>query len=52
MLLYHAGLSYEKTGVFAGASYKAALERYKKGKDLFAVLIKKKVKKWIALKES
>ncbi|MFZ3168299.1 MAG: hypothetical protein WA130_11840 [Candidatus Methanoperedens sp.] len=48
MLLYHTGLSYEKAGMFAGASYKAVLEWYKKGKDLFEVSIKKKVRKWRA----
>ena len=32
MLLYYAGLSYEKAGMFAGASYEAVREWYQKGK--------------------
>lgn len=32
---YHAGLSYEKAGMFAGASYEAVREWYQKGKELF-----------------
>ncbi len=35
MLLYYAGLRYEKAGMFAGASYKAVREWYQKGKELF-----------------
>jgi hypothetical protein len=35
MLLYHAGLSYEKAGMFAGASYEAVREWYQKGRELF-----------------
>jgi hypothetical protein len=31
MLLYYAGLSYEKAGMFAGASYEAIREWYQKG---------------------
>ncbi|VVB90934.1 Uncharacterised protein [uncultured archaeon] len=51
MLLYHAGLSYEKTGMFAGASYEAVREWYQKGEELFKALTKKKVRKWIAVDE-
>ncbi|VVB88204.1 DDE domain protein [uncultured archaeon] len=51
MLLYHAGLSYEKTGMFAGASYEAVREWYQKGEELFEALTKKKVRKWIAVDE-
>jgi len=35
MFLYYAGLSYEKAGMFAGASYEAVREWYQKGKELF-----------------
>jgi hypothetical protein len=35
MLLYHTGLSYEKVGVFAGASYEAVQEWYQEGEELF-----------------
>ncbi len=31
MLLYNAGLSYEKAGMFAGASYEAVREWHQKG---------------------
>jgi transposase-like protein len=51
MLLYHAGLSYEKTGMFAGASYEAVREWYQKGKELFEASTKRKVRKWIAVDE-
>ncbi|NJD76893.1 MAG: IS6 family transposase [Candidatus Methanoperedens sp.] len=49
MLLYHAGLSYEKAGMFAGASYEVVSEWYQKGKELFEVSIKKKKRKRIAV---
>jgi transposase-like protein len=51
MLLYHAGLSYEKAGMFAGASYEAVREWYQKGKELFEESIEKKRRKWIAVDE-
>ncbi len=51
MLLYHAGLSYEKTGMFVGASYEAVREWYQKGKELFEESTRKKVRKWIAVDE-
>ena len=51
MLLYHAGLSYAKAGMFAGASYEAVWEWYQKGKELFEASTKKKVRKWIAVDE-
>jgi hypothetical protein len=35
MLLYYAGLSYEKAGMFAGASYEAFREWYQKGREFF-----------------
>jgi transposase-like protein len=51
MLLYYAGLSYEKAGMFAGASYEAVREWYQKGRELFEASIKKKRRKWIAVDE-
>ena len=51
MLLYYAGLSYEKAGMFAGASYEAVREWYQKGKELFEESIEKKRRKWIAVDE-
>ena len=51
MLLYHAGLSYEKAGMFVGASYEAVREWYQKGKKLFEQSTKKKARKWIAVDE-
>ncbi len=51
MLLYYAGLSYEKAGMFAGASYEAVREWYQKGKELFEASVKKKRRKWIAVDE-
>ena len=51
MVLYHAGLSYEKVGMFAGASYEAVREWYQKGKELFEESIEKKRRKWIAVDE-
>ena len=51
ILLYYAGLSYEKAGMFAGASYEAVREWYQKGKELFEESIEKKRRKWIAVGE-
>ena len=51
MFLYHAGLGYEKAGMFAGASHEAVREWYQKGKELFLVSTKKKMRKWIAVDE-
>ncbi len=33
MLLYYAGLSYEKAGMFAGASYEAVVNGIRKGRN-------------------
>ena len=49
MLLYYTGLSYEKAGMFAGASYEAVREWYQKGKELFEESIEKKRRKWIKI---
>lgn len=35
MMLYHAGLSYEKAGLFVGASHEAVREWIAKGRELF-----------------
>jgi transposase-like protein len=51
MLLYQAGLSYEKAGMFAGVSYETVREWYQKGKELFDESIEKKRRKWIAVDE-
>jgi transposase-like protein len=51
MLLYYAGLSYEKAGMFAGASYEAVREWYQKGKELFEASTNKKKRKRIAVDE-
>ena len=51
MLLYYAGLSYEKAGMFAGASYEAVREWYQKGKELFEESTEKKTRKWIVVDE-
>ncbi len=51
MLLYHAGLSYEKAGIFTGVSYEAVQEWYQKGKELFEASTKRKSRKWIAVDE-
>jgi len=51
MLLYYAGLSYEKTGSFVHASHEAVREWYQKGKDLFEGSTEKKRRKWIAVDE-
>ena len=39
MLLYNAGLSYEKAGSFANASHEAAREWYQKGKERYPLQI-------------
>ena len=49
MLLYHSGLSYEKAGMFVGASYESVREWYQKGKELFEESTKKKAIKLIAV---
>jgi transposase-like protein len=51
MLLYHAGLSYEKAGIFTGVSYEAVREWYQKGKELFEQSTEIKIRKWIAVDE-
>jgi putative transposase len=51
MLLYYAGLSYEKAGSFVHASHEAVREWYQKGKDLFEGSAEKKRRKWIAVDE-
>ena len=51
MLLYNAGLSYKKAGMFAGASYEAVREWNQKGKELFEQSIVKKRRKWVAIDE-
>ncbi len=45
MFLYYAGLSYEKAGMFAGASREAVREWYQKGKELFLASTNKKNEK-------
>lgn len=42
VLIYYADLSYEKAGIFAGASYEAIREWYKKGMKLFETSIMRK----------
>ena len=52
MLLYYAGLSYEKSReCLQGASYEAVREWYQKGKKLFEESIEKKRREWIAVDE-
>ena len=51
MLLYYAGLSYEKVGSFVHASHEAVREWYQKGIDLFEGSTEKKRRKWIAVDE-
>jgi len=51
MLLYYAGLNYEKAGSFVDASHEAVREWYQKGKDLFEGSTEKKRRKWIAVDE-
>ncbi len=51
MLLYNAGLSYEKAGKFVNASHEAVREWYQKGKELFKQSTQIKIRKWIAVDE-
>ncbi len=51
MLLYNAGLSYKKAGMFVNASYEAVREWYQKGKELFEQSTEIKIRKWIAVDE-
>ena len=51
MLLYYAGLSYEKAGSFVHASHEAVREWYQKGRELFEGSTEKKRRKWIAVDE-
>ncbi|MBW2661468.1 MAG: IS6 family transposase [Deltaproteobacteria bacterium] len=51
MLLYYAGLSYEKVGSFVHASHEAVREWYQKGRELFEGSMEKKKRKWIAIDE-
>ena len=51
MLLYYAGLSYEKAGSFVHASHEAVREWYQKGRGLFEGSTEKKRRKWIAVDE-
>jgi transposase-like protein len=51
MLLYYAGLSYEKAGSFVHASHEAVREWYQKGRELFEGSTEKKRRKWIAVYE-
>ena len=51
MLLYYAGLSYEKACSFVHASSEAVRKWYQKGRDLFERSTEKKRRKWIAVDE-
>jgi transposase-like protein len=51
VLLYNAGLSYEKAGMFVNASHEAVQEWYQKGKELFKQSTEIKIRKWIAVDE-
>ena len=51
MLLCHAGLSYDKTGIFVDASHEAVREWYQKGKVLFEMEVEKKRRYRIAIDE-
>jgi transposase-like protein len=51
MLLYNAGLSYEKAGMFVNASHEAVREWYQKGKELFKQSTEIKIRKWIEVDE-
>jgi putative transposase len=51
MLLYYAGLSYEKADSFVNASHEAVREWYQKGRELFEGSTEKKRRKWIAVDE-
>ena len=42
MLLYHAGLSYNKTAVFVNASYEAVRKWYRKGKNYSSKLLRQR----------
>jgi len=44
-LFYHAGLSYEKTGLFLGMSYEAVRKWVIKGRELFSDTVVKKERK-------
>lgn len=44
MLLYHAGLSYEKTGLFLGVSYEAVRKWVLRGRTIFSHRSKKGAK--------
>ena len=51
MLLYHAGLSYNKTAIFVNASYEAVRKWYRKGRKLFEQTLEAKKRKRIAIDE-
>ena len=51
MLLYHAGLSYNKTAIFVNASYEAVRKWYRKGRKLFEQTLETKKRKRIAIDE-
>ena len=51
MLLYHAGLSYNKAAIFVNASYEAVRKWYRKGKKLFEQTLRAKKRKRIAIDE-
>ena len=51
ILLYHAGLSYEKTGLFLGVSYEAVRKWIIKGRELFSHTVVKKERARIAVDE-
>jgi hypothetical protein len=49
MLLYYAGLSYKKAGMFAHASHEAVREWFQKGNTLFETSIDVKNRKRVAV---
>jgi len=51
MILYHFGLSYEKTGEILGVSHEAIREWYQKGKEFFEQTTKRKRRKRVAVDE-
>ena len=51
MLLYHAGLSYNKAAIFVNASYEAVRKWYRKGRKLFEQTLMAKKRKRIAIDE-
>ena len=51
MLLYHAGLSYNKAAIFVNASYEAVRKWYRKGRKLFEQTLMAKKRKKIAIDE-